>query len=92
MPVSSVTFTLGLYEANGNAIKTWSVKDTGGVTTFNILANHFYSLGMKVQAGNVNGGTDDPGDDDDPIDLLTDQNIVITISPAWELIHNLIIQ
>ena len=92
MPVSSVTLTLGLYEANGNAIKTWSVKDTGGVTTFNILANHFYSLGMKVQAGNVNGGTDDPGDDDDPIDLLTDQNIVITISPAWELIHNLIIQ
>lgn len=92
MPVSSVTLTLGLYEANGNVIKTWSVKDTGGVTTFNILANHFYSLGMKVQAGNVNGGTDDPGDDDDPIDLLTDQNIVITISPAWELIHNLIIQ
>jgi outer membrane protein assembly factor BamE (lipoprotein component of BamABCDE complex) len=92
MPVSSVTLTLGLYEANGNAIKTWSVKDTGGVTTFNILANHFYSLGMKAQAGNVNGGTDDPGDDDDPIDLLTDQNIVITISPAWELIHNLIIQ
>lgn len=85
MPVSSVTLTLGLYEANGNAIKTWSVKDTGGVTTFNILANHFYSLGMKVQAGNVNGGTDDPGDDDDPIDLLTDQNIVITISPCLEL-------
>ena len=47
---------------------------------------------MKAQAGNVNGGTDDPGDDDDPIDLLTDQNIVITISPSLELFHNLIIQ
>ena len=30
--------------------------------------------------------------DDAPVDLLTDQNIVITISPAWELIHNLVIQ
>lgn len=92
MPVSSITMTLGLYDASDNAIKTWTVNDTGGATTFNILANHFYSLGMKAQAGNINGGTDDPGDDDDPVDLLTDQNIVVSISPAWELIHELVIQ
>lgn len=92
MPVSNVTLTLGLYAADGTAIKTWTVKDTLGNSTFNILANNFYSLGTKVQAGNVNGGTSDPGDDDNPIDLLTDQNIIISISPAWELIHNLIIQ
>ena len=92
MPVSNVTLTLGLYAADGTAIKTCTVKDTLGNSTFNILANNFYSLGTKVQAGNVNGGTSDPGDDDNPIDLLTDQNIIISISPAWELIHNLIIQ
>ncbi len=93
IPVSGVQLTLGLYDASGTPIKTWTVKDSnGGTSTFNILANHFYSLGTKAQAGNINGGTDAAGDDDAPVDLLTDQNIVVTISPAWELIHNLVIQ
>lgn len=94
IPVSGITLTLGLYDASGTVIKQWSVEDSSNsnATVFNIMANHFYSLGMKAQAGNVNGGTGDPGDDDAPVDLLTDQNIVITISPAWELIHDLVIQ
>lgn len=95
LPVSGITMTLGLYDSAGNAIKEWSVKDSrnGNATTFDILANHFYSLGAKGATGSTNGGTpDDTSDDDNPIDLLTDQNIVITITPAWSLIHNLIIQ
>lgn len=93
-PVSGITLTLGLYDASNNALQTWVVTDPLDLnsSTFNIMANHFYSLGMKAQAGNVNGGTPLPGDDDNPIDLLTDQNLTITISPAWELIHNLAIQ
>lgn len=93
IPVSNVSMTLGLYDTSGNALKEWTVKDTDGNTTFNILANHFYSLGTKAQAGNTNGGTgSDPSDDDNPVDLLTDQAIIISISPAWEMIHNLVIQ
>lgn len=93
IPISSVQMTLGLYDTSGTAIKEWVVKDSnGGASTFNILPNNFYSLGMKAKAGNVDGGTPDPGDDDAPVDLLQDQNLVITISPAWELIHNLVIQ
>lgn len=95
IPVSGVTMTLGLYDSTGAAIKEWAVKDSsnGNATTFDILANHFYSLGTKGATGSTNGGTPgDTGDDDNPIDLLIDQNIVITISPAWSLIHNLIIQ
>lgn len=94
MPVSGVNMTLGLYDTTGTAIKEWTVKDnTNNATTFDILANHFYSLGTKGVAGSTNGGTPgDTGDDDNPIDLLIDQNIVITISPAWSLIHNLVIQ
>lgn len=96
IPVSGVTLTLGLYTAADAPIKEWTVKDaSGNHTNFNIEANHFYSLGMKAQAGNTNGGTGgtgDTGDDDAPVDLLTDQNIVITITPAWTLIHNLVIQ
>ena len=95
LPVSGVTMTLGLYDSAGSAIKEWIVKDSsnGNATTFDILANHFYSLGTKGATGSTNGGTpNDTSDDDNPIDLLTDQNIVITITPAWSLIHNLIIQ
>lgn len=95
IPVSGVTMTLGLYDSAGTAIKEWAVKDSAGgnASTFDILANHFYSLGTKGVSGSTNGGTPgDSGDDDNPIDLLTDQNIVITISPAWSVIHNLVIQ
>ena len=95
LPVSGVTMTLGLYDSAGSAIREWIVKDSsnGNATTFDILANHFYSLGTKGATGSTNGGTpNDTSDDDNPIDLLTDQNIVITITPAWSLIHNLIIQ
>lgn len=93
LPVGGVQMTLGLYDAGGIALKTWVVKDSnGGATIFDIVANNFYSLGIKAQAGSTTGGTPDPGDDDAPIDLLTDQNITITISPAWDLIHNMVIQ
>lgn len=92
MPVSGVTMTLGLYAADSTALKTWNVQDSnGGTSNFNLLANHFYSLGVKAVAGSTTGGTPDPGDDDAPVDLMTDQNIVVSISPAWELIHNLVI-
>lgn len=90
LPVSGVTMTLGLYDTAGTAIKTWTVKD-GAASNMNIIANHFYSLGTKKMAGNTTGGTGDPGDDDNPIDLLTDQNIVITIDPAWNTLHDLVV-
>lgn len=94
IPVTGVQLTLGLYDSVNGAIKTWVVKDSSdGSGTFNVTANHFYSLGTKNQAGNTNGGTGGvPGDDDVAIDLLTDQNIVVTINPSWDTIHNLIIQ
>lgn len=91
IPVSGVTMILGLYDALGNPIKTWTVMD-GAAANTSILANHFYSLGTKKMAGNTTGGTGLPGDVDAPIDLLYDQNIVITINPAWDVIHNLVIQ
>lgn len=93
LPANGVTLTLGLYEADGTPIKTWVVKDSnGGASTFNITGNHFYSLGVKTKPDSTDGGTGDTGDDDSAIDLLTDQNIVISINPAWETIHNLVIQ
>lgn len=93
IPVGGVSMVLGLYDANGDPLQTWTVKDSnGGLSSFDIMANHFYSLGVKTKAGSTTGDPSNPGDDDAPIDLLTSQNIVITITPDWTNIHNLIIQ
>lgn len=90
LPVGAVSMTLGLYDAGGNLIKQWPVVNESNATTFDIVANNFYSLGMKKVAATTDGGTSgDPSDDDNPIDLLLDQNITITINPAWATIHNL---
>lgn len=90
MPVATVTMTLGLYDSNGVVLKEWAVKNESNATSFDIAANHFYSLGMKKVAASTDGGTPGvPADDDNPIDLLLDQNIVISINPAWTTIHNL---
>lgn len=91
MPVGGITMTLGLYDNTNAVIRSWTVYD-GGNASFDLLANHFYSLGRKVQTSTTTGGTSDPADDDDAIDLLVDQSIAITISPAWTAIDNLTIQ
>lgn len=92
LPVGAVTMTLGLYDTNNNPLKTWTVVD-GASSTLNLTANHFYSLGRKVNKGDTTGGgTPDPGDDDSAIDLLKDQVIIISIDPNWNTIHNLVIQ
>lgn len=93
IPISGVTMTLGLYDSSSNALKEWVIQDTGGITNLNIVANNFYSLGLKTKVDSTNGGgTPDPTDDDSAIDLLLDQSIVLTITPTWDALHNLIIQ
>lgn len=88
----AINMTLGLYDENGIALKTWMVEDNGN-TDINILANHFYSLGKKVSKGDTTGGgTPDTGDDDAPVDLLKDQVVVINIDPSWNTLHDLTIE
>ena len=95
IPVTGINMTLGLYDASGNALKTWVVKDESGNTSFDIVANQLFALGQKVQTGNTNGGTPTPPgtttDDDTAIDLLIDQEITVQISSAWGVIHNMTI-
>lgn len=91
LPIKSVTMTLGLYDNTNALIKSWQVEDNGN-TILNLDANHFYAMGRKVSQSNTDGGTPEPGDDDAPVDLLTDQVIAITINANWSVIHNLTIQ
>lgn len=91
IPVTGITMTLGLYDQNNAPLKTWAISDNSQ-TTFSILPNHFYSLGTKAQAGNTNGGGGEGSTPDSAIDLMKDQVIIVSISPNWTLIHNLVIQ
>lgn len=81
-------------EDKSTVLKTFKVKDEES-SEFAINANHFYSLGQKKTDGGTNGGTPDPGtddDDDDPIDLSKDQIITITVNADWSDIHDLTIE
>lgn len=92
IPTSNVTMTLGLYDASNNLLKAWPVK-SAGATTFNIIANRFYSLGRKLVAASTDGGTPgNPNNNDYAIDLLGDLEIAITINPNWDVIYTLPLQ
>lgn len=88
IPVTDITMTLGLYDALGDPIKEWTILNAGS-TSFDILANNFYSLGTKLEAGNTTGGGTTP---DTPIDLSVDTEITITITPDWDFFHYLTLQ
>lgn len=92
IPANNTSITLGLYDNGGNLLKAWPVK-SGGLATFNILANNFYSLGRKLVAGATNGGNpSNPNNNDYAIDLLHDLEIAITINPNWNVIYTLPLQ
>lgn len=93
IPVTGINMTLGLYDAGGNPLKTWVVKNEDGAASFDVSANQLFALGQKVQIGNTNGGTSPTptNDDDSAIDLLIDQEITVHISSAWGVIHNMTI-
>lgn len=92
IPVNNTSITLGLYDGGGNLLKSWPIK-SGGNTTFNIMANHFYTLGRKLVAGSTDGGDpSNPNNNDIAIDLLHDLEIAITINPNWNVIYTLPLQ
>lgn len=96
------TFTIELYDATGKTIKTFTVKNTSG-NSFDVNRNQFYMIGQKYTNGKIpapdpeNPDEDpepqpDPANPDEPIDLSVDNEIIITINDAWNVIHNLTIE
>ena len=64
--------------------------DELSTSSYSVLRNHLYTLGMR-KAGD-NGGTDDPdGDEDNPEDLNKGQQLVIKVSGAWENITGMVL-
>lgn len=61
----------------------------GNANQYDIRCNNFYSIGQKLATDDIDGPDDEDDDDDDkPIDLRSD-NIVLVINDAWDVLHNM---
>lgn len=78
---------------DGDAVlKTFKVKmPTSFAESYDIYMNHFYSIGKKVSSEGT-GGTD-PGtdDDDDPANLGGEGEIILSLSDAWDVVNDMVI-
>ncbi len=82
------TFKVTLNDSEGNMLRTWNVTKEGSIL-YPVNRNQFYSIGFKAADNTTTGDTDDPNDDDDPIDLSVDNEIVITVLDNWDAIYDL---
>ena len=48
---------------------------------YNIYRNHMYSIGKKTADGAIEG--------DDPADLNTAQDLIITVNSQWQIVHDM---
>lgn len=84
------TFKVVLYGESNAVLKTYKVQVEGKTDTeFDVLANHFYSLGHKSKDNTDGTDSEGPKDPDKPVDLSKDQVITITVNANWETIHDL---
>lgn len=78
---------------DGDAVlKTFNVKmPTSYETSYDIYMNHFYSIGKKVSSEGTEGT--DPGneDDDDPANLGGEGEIILSLSDAWDVVNDMVI-
>lgn len=78
---------------DGDAVlKTFKVKmPSSFAMEYDIYMNHFYSIGKKVSSEGT-GGTD-PGtdDDDDPANLGGEGEIILSLSDAWDVVNDMVI-
>ncbi len=79
---SDAVFSLALYGTDGITIlKDWTIN---GGEPVEMAPGTLYSLGTKKVADDTDGGTPgDTADDDRGIDLMTTQELIITINPDW---------
>lgn len=95
IPANGYTLYVELQDAGAVMLKNWNVKintaQSGEEATgkqYSLQANSFYSIGKKLK-DNTTTDPDNPGNNDDPIDLSKDQDIVLTVDPNWDAIHDM---
>ena len=91
------TLTVALVGDEGD-IRTWKIKiagqnggsySGGDEYNYNILRNNFYSIGQKLKSDTTDPDPETPGDEDDPIDLSQDNDVIIILNDAWDVIYDM---
>ena len=68
-------------------LKTFQVKmPTSYETSYDIYVNHFYSIGHKTSSS----GTEGP-DPDKPVDLGSEEEIILSLSDAWDVVNDMVV-
>lgn len=91
------TLTVKLENANGDVLKTLKVVTdqkpanpaNASKNAYDIRCNNFYSIGQKLDTDSTDGGTPDDPDEDKPIDLSGNTDIVVILNDAWKVLHNM---
>lgn len=91
-------WNVNLAEAQGNVTDVTKTSENTSnetsVSSYSILRNHLYTLGMR-QAGDNGGENPDPDgdetDEDDPADLNKGQQLIIKVSGEWEHISGMVL-
>lgn len=87
---------------DSGSLTTWGTADwttttsvTESVSSYSVLRNHLYGVGVKTKddTSDPEGPTTDPedpkDDEDDPQDLATKQDILLQVNDNWEVIHHM---
>ena len=91
------TLTVALVGDEGD-IRTWKIKiagqnggsySGGDEYNYNILRNNFYSIGQKLKSDTTDPDPETPDDEDDPIDLSQDNDVIIILNDAWDVIYDM---
>lgn len=93
--VDQNTITIELQAEDGTALRTWSVKATtsNGSTIadlfkYDIKRNYFYSIGKKLKSDSTNPPVE-PEDPDKPVDLNQDNDIIVILNDAWDVVYDM---
>lgn len=86
IPTTNIRMSVVVGRLNGSQLeflKEWPVL-LNGASTFDLIPNHYYSLGTKNNNGTTNG--------DNPINLNREESLTLSIRPDWDGIHDLVIE
>ena len=73
-------------------LKTFNVKmPTSFAMEYDIYMNHFYSIGKKVSSEGTDGTGPGDEDDDDPANLGGEGEIILSLSDAWDVVNDMVI-
>ena len=86
------TLRVELVGVGDDVLKTFNVKMPSTFKMeYDIYMNHFYSIGKKVSSEGTDGTGPGDEDDDDPANLGGEGEIILSLSDAWDVVNDMVI-